>query len=56
MPARVSEGSPITATVTIEDDDVPQVEVSFDRAVYTVAEGSSGVAVTVELDADLSAG
>ena len=39
------------ATVSITDDDVPSVSVSFEQATYTVAEGSS-VQVKVTLDAD----
>ena len=39
-----------TATGTIDDDDVPVVEVSFAQASYTVAEGST-VTVTVALSA-----
>ena len=52
LPEEVSAGNVITATLRITDDDVPQVEVSFDREVYTVAEGSGGTTVTVELSAD----
>ena len=40
-----------TATGTIEDDDDPRVEVSFDLATYTVDEGSA-VTVTVRLNVD----
>ena len=40
-----------TATGTIEDDDDPQVEVSFDQTNYTVAEGEA-VSVIVQLDKD----
>ena len=40
-----------TATGTIEDDDDPRVEVSFELATYTVDEGSS-VTVTVRLNKD----
>ena len=49
--ARVSQGNPSEATVTITDDDVPAVTVSFGQSAYTVAEGSSRT-VTVELSAD----
>ena len=49
--AQVNPGSPDEATVTITDDDVPQVTVSFGAASYAVAEGSSRT-VTVELSAD----
>ena len=40
-----------TATGTIQDDDDPRVEVSFDLATYTVDEGSA-VTVTVRLSKD----
>ena len=40
-----------TATGTIEDDDIPQLVVSFDPATYTVDEGSE-VTVTVRLNVD----
>ncbi len=40
-----------SATGTIEDNDVPQVEVSFDRDTYTVNEGSA-VMMIVTLDKD----
>ena len=40
-----------TATGTIQDDDDPRVEVSFDLATYTVDEGSA-VTVTVRLNVD----
>ena len=51
LPAGVSAVTPATSTVTITDDDVPSVTVSFGSAAYTVAEGSSRT-VTVSLDAD----
>ena len=51
LPTGVSTGDPNEATVSITDDDVPQVVVSFEQATYTVAEGSS-VQVKVTLDAD----
>ena len=44
-------GTTDEATVTITDDDVPSVTVSFGAASYTVTEGSSRT-VTVTLDAD----
>ena len=61
LPAGVSAGTPATSTVTITDDDVPSVTVSFGSAAYTVAEsddsGTTGVTentvqVTVTLSAD----
>ena len=51
LPTGVSAGDPNEATVSITDDDVPQVVVSFEQTTYTVAEGSS-VQVKVTLDAD----
>ena len=48
---RVSEGTPNEATVSINDDDVPSVEVSFEFATYNVDEGST-VGVNVKLSAD----
>ena len=41
LPGGVSVGSPAEAVVSITDDDVPAVEVSFDLATYTVAEGET---------------
>ena len=38
LPARVSSAAPSQATVSITDDDVPQVTVSFGSATYSVAE------------------
>ena len=52
LPARVTEGSPATATVALTDDDVPQVTVSFKEATYEAVEGGSNAVVTVELSAD----
>ena len=49
--ARVNPGTTDEATVSITDDDDPQVTVSFEEAAYTVTEGGT-VTVTVELDAD----
>ncbi len=52
LPARVSEGSPKEALVSINDDDLPaDVDVVFGQGSYTVAEGSS-VTVTVTLSED----
>ena len=51
LPTGVSAGDPNEATVSITDDDVPSVSVSFEQSTYTVAEGSS-VQVKVTLDAD----
>ena len=51
LPDGVTTGTPATSAVTITDDDVPSVTVSFGAASYTVTEGSSRT-VTVTLDAD----
>ena len=51
LPAGVSAGNTDEAVVTITDDDVPAVAVSFEQGTYTVAEGST-VTVTVMLNAD----
>ena len=51
LPAGVSAGSPSETTVSITDDDDPQVTVSFGAATYRAIEGSTA-AVTVELSAD----
>ena len=53
LPAGVSEGSPSETTVSIRDDDDPQVTVSFGAATYRAIEGGTAtVTVTVELSAD----
>ena len=51
LPAGVSEGATAETTVTITDDDDPQVTVSFGADAYTVPEGGM-VTVTVTLSAD----
>ena len=51
LPPRVSSTSPSQAVVSITDDDVPSVTVSFEQTAYTVAEGSSET-VKVKLSAD----
>ena len=51
LPAGVSEGSPSESLVSISDDDVPAVTVSFGSGSYTAAEGG-GVDVTLTLSAD----
>ena len=50
LPDRVSAGTTHETTVSINDDDVPAVEVSFELATYTVPEGS-GFTVKVKLNA-----
>ena len=51
LPSRVTAGTPSETTVSITDDDVPSVTVSFEKTAYTVAEGGSE-AVKVVLSAD----
>ena len=51
LPTGVTEGSPDETVVSITDDDVPSVSISFAQATYTVAEGSN-VTVKVKLSAD----
>ena len=51
LPADVSLGTYSQSTVSITDDDVPAVTVSFEKDSYTVAEGESGD-VKVKLSAD----
>ena len=52
LPDQVSEGlTNNEATVSIDDDDVPSIEVSFELATYSVNEGST-VEVKVKLSAD----
>ena len=61
LPDGVTAGTPATSAVTITDDDVPSVTVSFGSAAYTVAESDdpdttdvteNTVEVTVTLSAD----
>ena len=51
LPTGVSAGTIDETTVSITDDDVPAVEVSFEQSGYSVTEGS-GVIVKVKLNAD----
>ena len=51
LPDRVTAGTPSEATVSITDDDVPAVTVSFASATYNAAEGGTAD-VTISLDAD----
>ena len=48
MPTGVTEGTTKESVVSITDDDVPAVTVSFEQGTYTVAEGSS-ITVKVQL-------
>ena len=41
LPERITAGSPAETTVSITDDDVPNITVSFEQSAYTVAEGNS---------------
>ena len=51
LPIRITQGVTNEATVSITDDDDPQVTVSFEAGAYTVAEGGEQM-VTVTLSAD----
>ena len=51
LPAGVSASGTVETTVTITDDDVPAVTVSFGAGAYTVPEGGTQ-ALTVRLSAD----
>ena len=51
LPTGVSAGSTDETTISITDDDVPSVTVTFEQGTYTVAEGSS-VTVKVMISAD----
>ena len=51
LPTGVSAGNTDEAVVTITDDDVPSVEVSFEQSSYSVDEGDT-VDVTVTLSED----
>ena len=51
LPARVTAGSVNQSVVSITDDDLPSITVSFEQEAYTVAEGNS-VTVKVKLSAD----
>ena len=51
MPPRVTAGATTEASVSITDDDDPQVTVSFGKTAYTVQEGDT-VIVTVTLSAE----
>ena len=51
LPAMVSGGTTTAATVSITDEDNPDVRVSFDRGSYTVSEGSP-VTIRISLSAD----
>ena len=47
----MSASTPTETTITITDDDVPAVTVSFEKSAFTVAEGNS-VAIKATLNAD----
>ena len=51
LPQRVSEGTQTSATVSIGDNDDPNVSVQFASSVYSVTEGET-VDVQVTLSAD----
>ena len=49
LPSRVTAGSPSETVVSITDDDVPPVMVSFDSTTYSATEGGADAVVTVRL-------
>ena len=51
LPAGVSAGSPALSMVSLQDNDIPAVTVSYEQSSYTVSENSS-VTVKVTLNAD----
>ena len=51
LPDGVSAGSPALSIISLQDDDLPAVTVSYEQATYTVSENSS-VTVKVTLSAD----
>ena len=51
LPDHVTALAPSETTIAINDDDDPEVEVSFGAAAYTAAEGGSAT-ISVSLDAD----
>ena len=51
LPDGVTAGTPTETTITITDDDVPAVTVSFEKSAFTVAEGNS-VAIKATPNAD----
>ena len=51
LPDGVTAGTPATSTVSITDDDAPQVTVAFGQSTYSAAEGST-VTLEVTLSAD----
>ena len=51
LPARVNAGTPNQTTVSITDDDNPEINLSFEASAYSAAEGGA-VDVTVTLSAD----
>ena len=52
LPAGVTPGSPAAATVTLADNDDPEVTVSYSAATYSATEGGTEATVTVSLSAD----
>ena len=49
LPSRVTASSPSETVVSITDDDVPPVMVSFDSTTYSATEGGADAVVTVRL-------
>lgn len=48
LPTGVSEGATNEAVVTITDDDIPQVQASFEQSAYTVAESDDPTTTEVQ--------
>ena len=51
LPTRVTAGNPATETVSLIDNDVPEVTVSYSSASYSATESGSAATVTVNLSA-----
>ena len=52
LPAGVTEGTVKETTVSITDDDDPEITVAFESATYTATEGGTAASVKVKLSAD----
>ena len=52
LPVGMTATSPTSTEVTLQDNDDPQVTVSFDKDSYTATEGGTAATVTVKLSAD----
>ena len=52
LPRGVGAGTPSTTLISLQDDDDPEVALSFGQATYEVAEGGDAVIVRLRLSAD----